>query len=696
MSDPAEQDQATGDVDGGLTDIVVTAQRRRESAQRVPITITALDPARLKNGNVSDISQLQQLVPGLKANSTVIGFQPFLRGIGYASASPGLESPTTLMIDEVYSPSPAGSLFSLNSVQQIEVLKGPQGTLFGRNATAGAISIKTRDPGREATMDADIEYGSYENVIGRFYGSTPVSEKVSANVALYYQKQFDGWGRNLFTGKDLRKGRSFDSRAKILFELDDVTSLLLTGWYNNMRSDYPATTIRQNSVGLNGYVNRESFYDARVQDQLSRSEQEGGSLKFSHELGWATLIDIASYQYLNAAFFSDNDGTAGDPRLGTGGFFSAIKWKDRTITNEVRLVSPNEGQFTWTAGLYYLHEDTDPALFLANNAPVPTVDASQTTSSIAPFAQATWEFLPKTRLTLGGRYNTDKRSFTARGAPDREKRFSKMTYRVSLDHQFTQTILGFASFNRGYHAGAYSLQSPTAPVINPEIIDAFEVGIKSELFDRHLRVNIAGFHYDYQNVIIRAFPAPVPGQTTGGAVLSNAAKARLKGVDVDFVVQAAPRLSFAGGFEILDAKFTDWPLAAITVRNTSGPLIGQNSTVQLANGAGRRLTNAPKFSGNIGVNYSVPTSIGDFALDASYSYRSLSYWDPGNRISEGAYGIANASITWKSNDERFNAGIFARNLGDVQYFGQFADVAQGDVGAPGAPRTISVRAGVHF
>jgi iron complex outermembrane receptor protein len=673
-----------------LDEVVVTAQKRTENVQTVPIAIVALSAARLESAGVSDIGQLQQLVPGLKANTTVMGAQPFLRGIGYGSSFPGLESPTTLLIDEVYSPSPAASLFSLNSIEQIEVLKGPQGTLFGRNAVAGAINILTRNPTQTRRLDADLEYGNYETVTGRFYGNMPISDTVAANVSLYYKDQGEGWGFNSFTGKDWRKGHSFDSRAKLRFTPDDETSFLLTAWYNKMDGDYPATSIRPGTIGVGG-LNTLGFFDGRAQDQQSTSEQYGVSGRFEHDLGWASIVDIASYQHLDAYFRSDNDGTAADPALGTGGLLSVLDWSDRTITNELRLVSPNDGLVTWVGGLYYLNEVTDPVNLTSSTSTAPLVSSKQETESVAPFGEATIKLRPDTRLTLGARYNYDKRTFSAASlAASRETTFEEVTWRVSLSHDLTDNILIYASANRGYHAGSYSLSSPTAPVLNPELLDAYELGFKSQWFDNKFRLNIAPFYYDYSNVIIRSSPA------TGGAVLSNAAAAEVKGLDIDFQIVASSSLSIFGGVEFLDAKFTDWPGAAVTVHNTTGPLAGTNSTVQLVNGAGFKLTNAPDFSGNLGARYLYQISAGELAFNAAYSYRSKIFWDPGNRLTEKPVGLVNGSVVFTPTNGNWNIGVFGQNLTDEHYNAQYTDTASGDIGPPAAPRTYGVRVGVKF
>lgn len=348
----------------------------------------------------------------------------------------------------------------------------------------------------------------------------------------------------------------------------------------------------------------------------------------------------------------------------------------------------------------------------------------QKTKSYSLYGEGTYSLTDTTRLTLGLRYTSDQKSLTGimtplpglpnsfpafpptittypgqeiNGVPgiDTDVTFDKLTWRIVLAQDLSDDVHAYASYNRGFKSGGFNPISFTNPASRPEVLDAYEIGVKSELFDRMLRLNISGFYYEYKDIQLRSSAPPAP---PGGTILYNAASAHIKGVDVDFEFAPVRGLMINGGMEYLDAKYHDFPGGVCTVPipvGTNGPGLGGTVTV-LCDLAGARLPQAPKFSYSIGVTYSVDTDMGRFDFNANDGYKSTFVWEPDNRLKQKGYHLINASITWAPNGSPFSLQAFGRNLAGKYYFTSGASAGGTDGYLPGAPRTYGLKARVQF
>ncbi|HKT77623.1 MAG TPA: TonB-dependent receptor plug domain-containing protein, partial [Sphingobium sp.] len=216
---PSAQRNEGGDI--SLGDIVVTAQKRSERLQDVPVAVAAVTPETLTKTGIESTAALMSVVPGLNVNDSPFGFRPFLRGVGTSSSAAGNENSVSTYVDNIYMTSMNGGLLNLSSIESIEVLKGPQGTLFGRNATGGVIHVKTRDPSHDLGGSFSLSFDNYETVIAKAYLTGGLSDNLAADIAVYYRDQGDGYGTNLATGSDVGKDKSFTVRSKLLFTPTD-------------------------------------------------------------------------------------------------------------------------------------------------------------------------------------------------------------------------------------------------------------------------------------------------------------------------------------------------------------------------------------------------------------------------------------------------------------------------------------------
>ncbi len=707
----AQSDAAQSETDSsGIGEIVVTAQKRAENLQRVPIVITAVDGDQLAAAGVANLQSLGTVAPGLNARTSAGGvFQPSLRGIG--TSSNVVENPVALYIDGVYLPQQQEGGRELPDVEQIAVLKGPQGTLFGRNATGGVIQITTRRPSQDFDLQGKLEIDNYATFRGGLFVSGGLADSVAASVSADYATQGRGYGDNLTTGNDtFRLAHSLSLRGKLLVEAGPDTSILLIADYMDRKAytysfvPYPGTAF---TVPLPGPVGKQDTY-SQV-DPYAAFRGGGVSLTIEHDFAFAKLVSISSYRRGNTNYLFD------DVPTGTPIFYVGVGKGDqpsKSFSQELQLISSGSGPVSYTLGAYYfynrnanlpIYRDFFPP-FYGPAGPPPTANrhtetyGSEKTESFAPFGQIGIRLFEGTNLTLGARYTYEKRSLTGRAELTRYNgtqvtalfnpaplTIKKPTWRIALDHQFSPDILGYVSFNRGIKSGGFNILNPANPAYFPERLDAYEAGIKTELFDRAVRLNIGGFYYDYTNLQVTQFIGIAQS-------VVNGAKARLYGVDVDFEARASDRLSFSGGFELLHAEFTSYPNAVGSIPRPTG-----GATLIAVDASGNRIPQSQKFVGTLAADYEQPLSSGSLLLNVTANHNGNYKFEPDNFLAQGAYTLLNTSLTWRSEDERYSVAIWGRNLLDEIILNNATSQAIGyPVSYAQPPRTFGVTAKVDF
>jgi iron complex outermembrane receptor protein len=730
---PAPQsDQSSPSV---LGEIVVTATRHSESQQKVPISIAAYTAETLKAQSITATADLPQLTPGLSYTRVLAGSNAYLRGVGSISPGYTAESQIATYIDGLYLPNSAAAAFSFNNIARIEVLKGPQGTLYGRNSTGGLINVITKDPGATPSLDVSAGYANYDTASLNVYGSTPLGENLAINVAGTYTDQSDGWGRNLLLDKEAFTFKDVGAQAKLKWTPSERTTVTLRGFYDRTRSDEGnSLSIFPGSVGLDGtpYLGKYRINTRRAPKVVQR--QTAVSLKAEQKFDFATLTSTTGYVDNSSPSQNIPNGIAGNPIVGQSAVNIDVLASSKVFSQEFQLASnPSDSPLSWVAGLYYYHANNMNRFGVYGTcvgstcaaAPLPTQTTGFTrTRSYSAYADGTYSVTPATRLTVGLRYTVDKQSLSGFAIPlaglpnspaalppsvvlhpgdpfpgfpngiDTAVSYPKLTFRGVLAQDLTPDIHAYASFNRGFKSGEYNPVSFTNPATKPEVLDAYELGIKSELFGHILRLNASAFYYDYHNIQLKSTAPPAP---PGQALFFNAASAHSKGLDADFVFAPAQGLTFNGGLELLDATYTSFPNGQCTFpRAIAGPVLGGVGSTP-CDLAGKRLPNAPKFSYRLGVTYTFETSMGSFALNANDGYKSSYFWETDNRLTQRAYHLVNTSATWTSEDGRYSLQVFAKNLTNTYYFAGAQEGSFGnDVYVPGAPRTYGVIAGYHF
>lgn len=717
----AQTSEATNEetASGGVEDIIVTAQRRSERLQDVPIAISAVTADALSQSGVTNADTLNQAVPGLQFGRQIGGATPYLRGVGSQNSAAGNESSIASYVDGVYRVSLFSSIQSFNNIERVEVLKGPQGTLFGRNATGGLINIITKDPSSDTSVTASGSYGNFDTLTGGFYGTTGMSDTLAADLAVTYMRQADGFGTNIATGNDVNASREFSIRSKLLWQPDDATRVVLSGDYSTLRSSQ--TIARQqlpDTLGFDGALifggclagggtqaacaaaaaagaarNTGNFYDINNDtDPYFTVKSYGGSLQIDRDIGATTLVSATSYRRSVGFQAVDQDATA-QPII-----FASLRTPTNDFQQELRLESNGGGPFKWIVGAYYLKTKTAYENFdlsgigiggLAPGGIAYRALPVQRTTSLAGFVQASYTLAEKTTLTAGIRYTSDKRSFSATnfvsfGAPtgpfpntqaefdaltyiqvpvtatgalvgQSSKTFTDPSWRLSFDHKINPDLLVYASYNRGFKSGVYNLANASVPgPVRPEKIDAYEVGVKSQLADNLIRLNGSAFYYNYKDLQLQSI-------ALGSVILLNAANARIKGADLELEFVPSSRATLRAALSYLDAKYLDFPSAPFFFQTGIG---GNASTI--GDAAGKLLARSPKLTFNIGGNVNFDTPAGLLEIYGNSYYNDGFYFDPQNIVRQGQYVLVNMGASLKINERiKFRASV--DNLFDKQY-----------------------------
>jgi iron complex outermembrane receptor protein len=683
----ANRPPSAGSSSTGLGEIVVTAQRQSQSLQKVPIAVSAVTAEGLQSHQITSTEEVQAAVPNLTMSENGVSVTPFLRGVGSNQSNPNDEPSVATYVDGVYIASPTGNIFKFNDVERIEVLKGPQGTLFGRNATGGVIQIVTRDPQQKPELEASVGYGSYNTVEANAYATAGIAPDLAADISLVWDKNFDGYGRDVFRHVDIFKRDELGIRSKILWTPGDRTEIRLSGDYSRLNStgdDYQLTPAVAAAKGVPYAGVRNTNTDF---PNVGNNRVYGGALRIDHDLDFARFVSITGYRHVVGNFHLDQDSSPIPIVL------SFINQYARTYSQEVQLLSPKESKISWLIGGYYFHADyAYRPLTIEGLAALPfsreDLHGSQTTDSLSTYGQVTVPIFEDTNLTGGLRFTHERQSTDGSVVADgttivpnihQDQGINRLTWRASIDHSFTSDILGYLSYNRGIKSGGFNMINAGTPGYKPEVLDAYEGGLKTQFFDHRIRINAAGFYYNYKDIQVFSV-------TGGGAVLTtNAAKAHVYGMDLDFAFKMSSALTLSAGFGYLDGHYIKFPNATFT---------SATGTQTIGDATGNEMIYAPKTSANVNLDYTIPTTIGKLSANVSAQYRDRVYVTADNRLEIPAYALVNLSAGWTSLDERFNVRVWARNLFNQKYYANRTEQALGDIQYLAPPRVVGVTFGI--
>jgi len=701
----AEDEAAPGE-------IVVTALRRAERLQDVPVSVTALGGEQIQNRQIDAAADIVSLVPNLQAATTVGEGVPIfsLRGISMSDFSLNQQSPVATYFDEVYKGSFPLLPVAMYDLERVEVLRGPQGTLYGKNTTGGAINIISRKPGYEPGGYLELGYGNYNRYEAEGAVQAGLGEKAAARIAFTFARA-DGWLKNRLAGEpDLNATRQYGVRASFLLEPSDDIEFVLrlsTSLQNPLM--YGVVT-RPGELGIGagvyeafggasyfraGLGRREIEVDPGRRRHRTYSASLTGNWNFTEDL---TLTSITSYDKGRLFIPEDADGSPLDVVEPT------MFGRGDQVAQDLRLTSSYADGLNFIVGAYFnrekLFNSTDYVFFtdidVNGDGALTSVDCAvdflvgcqyrnrfdQTRVSKAAYADLTYDLTDSVKLRGGLRFTRETgrlKNFNAQvlGADDvplantipgsatdinatTGARFKdeELSGRVGVDFKTEAGHLLYGSYSRGFRASAFNAQAFFFPeevnVAKPETVDAFEAGFKTQFLDRKVTFNGAAFYYFYKNQQALNVDSDTLVQT-----LINLPKSRIYGAELELAVRPVTDLSLNAGLGLLKTEIREGAVSGTSV-------------------AGNRLPNAPTVSLTTGVDWTAfRFGQGSIALRADASYSSKQYFELFNtdRIAEDGYVLVNGQIAFESDDERWGAALWARNLFNTYYLKSAIDVS---------------------
>jgi iron complex outermembrane receptor protein len=693
----------------GVAEIIVTAQRRGENLQNVPISITAIPANKLLASGVTTTADLALVTPGFQFQQSIGLAAPYIRGIGVAGQEAGLESSVATYIDGVYIAGGASALTTLNNVDRVEVLKGPQGTLFGRNASGGLIQIVTRDPKFAPAFEGGLTYDQWKTGTGSAYITGPLTSNIAADLAVRYSSQGEGWGRNLQTGEQVNKlNHDFAVRSKWLFDLNDQSKLRIAGDYSDtLGSTFVTFSPVPGHAGSGNYLFTGNPWDSvsSFRDPLRHSINWGVSADYTNNLGFATLRSITAYRgsYFHASF---DPGALPTP---TVTIFSRIM--EQQYSQELQLLSEDSSRLKWIVGAYYFRGDSGgsggrnllyPLLTFAPGLLTVTQDYGNVTSSVAAYAQATYPLTDRLNLTGGIRLTHDDfvyrnpstitdltfvpapYNISTANFPDRRGQTTKPSWRLALDYKLAPTTLVYASYNRGFKSGGYDIEVENGPLLKPEEVDSFEVGTKIDAFDRKMRFNATVFYEDVKNLQLVLL-------YNGASNIRNAASVHAYGAEAELTLAPVSGLTLtASGSYLHSTYFRFFGNAPVTT-----PLPGGGNNVNPSgNDTGNQTPRQPEKTLTLSANYEHPFAGGKLGFNGSWFWSDKWYSDPDDRLYQPAYSQVGVEASWTDPSGHFRYRIFGHNLANAAVTAQFGELSNGDVRSLTEPRTIG--GGIDF
>ncbi len=716
-------------------EIIVTATRQNTVLSRVAAAVTAITAADIGPGGVSNIGDLQLVVPNVSIGDQFGVNRTFIRGVGLNNFDIGGEGAVAFLQNGAILPRPAQQLSGFFDLEQIEVLRGPQSILYGRGATAGAINLVTARPKEALGGYVRATYGNYDSKIleAAVGGSVTGDDRLLIRVAGKYEKR-DGYGKNLFTGADVDDRDAYALRGTVIGKLSDTVkaTLVLDHFHeddNNYAFHYfgptvvPESALPHTLLGgqtINGYYasigkkpNLRNIYSD--QEAINRRKGFGATGTLDFDLGDTSIKTITAYRDFDRFQRDDLDSS----QVNLAGQNNYVE-KSRSVSQEATL-NYQRDRVSLLAGAMYLHEKlTGQVLVPTTNLgvlfglPADTFDSGAyeqngvvKIDAVGVYLQGSYDVSSTVKLTAGARYNYEHRKgvgffrFDAIGLnipTDVSKGWSSITPKALVEFRPTSTTMLYASVTKGFKSGVINVGS-TDPAINPETVWSYEAGFKQRFADNRILLSGAVFYYDYKNLQVSFVNANSIVQTI------NAATARNYGGELELEAKVMKGLSVNANASYLNAKFTKFCNAYYGSAFPARPGIsypacpGQPGLVDLS---GNRLPNAPRFSVGGGFNWDIPVGDAKVSVDGDAKWQSKVYFTEFNNSDavQGSYFIANAGITYHAANDRWSLGAFVKNIGNKFIIANnivaAATYAYPRVGSIMPPRTYGATLGFNF
>ncbi len=739
-----------------LEEVIVTAQKRTESLQDVPVSVSAISGDEIREGMITNINDIALQTPNFTMTEFNIGQPRYaIRGVSSALDSAASDSAIATFIDEVYIGRPSGGSTDLYDLERVEILRGPQGTLFGKNVVGGAISLYTKRPSQEFEANASATWGDYDLAVFQGLVTGPLTDTLSAKLVAQ-KKDRDGYVKNSQTGNDHQDLDNESVRGQLEYNPTDDLSILLGA--DHSKDDTNGNCRSVNNLDAVDEAGTGNLYKqviaattggnirkcATSYDHFAKREVYGSLLRADWDMGETLLTSITAYRDLD---YHHQEDYAALP-LGTTpiNLLAAVKETSDQFTQELRLTSDEQLKLNWQLGVFYMEENVDrdeqlTATFGPPLVPGPAVlldgDFAYTqkvdTTSYAVFGQIDYAFNDQWSVSVGSRYNYDKKKvtqglvnyenpafdtavlaeefgvppsfvqdyfapqeaviigFPANG-PDELETFADtgdlsalaFPYRVKADDDWNKVTssasikwdyhehgLLYLKFAQGYKSGAYvsSINYPEEATIplEPEDVDSWELGLKTEFFNNRLRVNASVFTMDYKDLQVL--------RLVDNLLVGSNAKATSKGVEMDITGLITENWTLQANYAYLDATYDSYIDGDLDFSGNTLPQAPENTFFAMS-------SYRTPLPGGSGIDWVV-----------SYAYSDSYYFEPSNEpgSKEGSYGVFDASATWLSPEEKWEITAWGKNLNDEDYrVDTIISAVSGTLDIWGAPRTYGV------
>lgn len=674
------QDSASAETEAvGGHEILVTAERRNARMVETPITLTALSDKQLAQSGVTGVLDLTKVVPGLKMDQYGSSVFPAIRGITTTVEGVGVSSNVAVYLDGFYISAPAALNFEFPDIQNVQVLKGPQGTLFGRNATGGAILFTTKEPTGSVEGQVTIGYGTYDEKVANGYVAGPLADRLAASLSFTYRDS-DGYVRNIVTGQRDGTYKGWNVRGKLKFEATDWLDLKLQveHTYINDPMSMVFRVERPNAISdfVDGaIVTRDRYKIASDITTVLAKNIDNIYFTAKADIGKMTLSSLTGYaneKYNNVFDFDGSSLEAANFQ-----YISNVE----TVTQELILAGSSE-TLDWSIGGFYLYQDGDMPFAAVNGFAY--ISSGVKSNAIAGYADATYNIASKLFVTAGIRYSHEKKrlNYHFMGGPDgaQQASWSSWTPRAVMRYQFDRDTSLYASYSKGFAAGVYSAFTPAGPVADPEDLDAFEIGFKHSR--GRLSFDAAAFRYiykDMQSVLYTVGPNGVESH------LANIGKAQIYGLEGSLRAELNDAISIFAGGAYTHSKYKNFDG---TVRYQ--PLPGGGYEAVSVSATGNRLLRSPRLTGNAGFNVHLPLAGGGVDFGGSVYAVSKTFNDPANDLPISAYGTVDLRASWTSGDRLWKIGVIGKNVLDEHHISYWDPSNAGLLVNDSSPRTIRI------
>jgi iron complex outermembrane receptor protein len=666
----------------------------------VPIAITAISQDKLQSAGITNSNDIGLITPGLFIPQTGQNVQPTIRGIGTSITAVGADANVAIYLDGVYQPVQTGNSFDLPDIDQIEVLKGPQGTLFGRNATGGAILIHTKAPSFTFQGDATASYGSFNEKRLHGWVTGPITDTLAASISLVSVHD-DGYSKNVALDNRASETNEDSLRVKLLYQPEDDLKFTLEGdWSDRMNNI--AQSVKPENRNVSSLRTHPDLYIPSDPYEISLNDppyaalrSAGASLTSEYSPSYGTFTSTTSYSGAWPHQLFDTDYTSLPLSL------QDFTTPANTFTQELNFASHLEGPLNFVAGLFYFNNVSTLTRYsyAGGDGPLTAyLRADVDTESVAGYAEAHYQVTDKLRLIGGLRYSDESKSILATGVLggpntlDTSNHWTSLTPRASAIYALTDDSNVYFTYSKGFKAGAYNPSFIAGvPVqtdaVDPEKVAAYEVGYKVNL--GNTRFNSSAFYYKYDNIQVQILTSVGGVNTT---VIENAANAEIYGGDFDFSTKLDENWRFDGGVAYTHGKYLSFPGAVLTT-----PIPGGGNTQFLGDASGNDMTRNPEWLANVGFTYDRPVGEDTFEASVMASYNGGYYFDPGNRVQQDPYTIVNGNLSWIfGSDGKYRVSLWGTNLLNRLYAVYAAQSTTGDNIAYGRPRSVGVSVGLNF